>query len=409
VATKAFLIGLLLVPATIGLMAVLVPYLLGDLVSQRPPVTGTLAVIDRTGVLLPEIRRELLPDPDFDVTLIDRPPDADLERERAWLRDPEGRDGDLAPPLALVVLHADAVTPAQGESGYGSYDLYVSVELEAPAMDALHDRLREAIVGARADARGLDRQALDSMMRVPRPRPVRVDEDPGQMDRLLDELVPMAFALLMFVAILTGGAAMLTSTTEEKSSRVVEVLLSAVSPMQLMAGKLLGHRAVSLLTLGFYVAMGAMVLGSFSLAGLLDVRLLFYLLLFFVIGFLVIGSLMLAVGASVEQMSEAQSLQMPIVLILVVPFGISPAISHDPDSLLAVVMSFLPPINGFGMLMRMASASPPPAWQVWLSVGIGIASVFGALWVAAKVFRIGLLMHGKPPNFATLVRWARSA
>lgn len=72
-------------------------------------------------------------------------------------------------------------------------------------------------------------------------------------------------------------------------------------------------------------------------------------------------------------------------------------------------MSFTPPINSFAMLLRMTPLSPPPAWQVWLSIAVGIASVFAALWFAAKVFRIGLLMHGKPPTFMTLLRWAREA
>ena len=86
-----------------------------------------------------------------------------------------------------------------------------------------------------------------------------------------------------------------------------------------------------------------------------------------------------------------------------------PALSRSPNSMLAVVVSFVPPINSFGMLIRMASSQPPPLWQVWLSIGVGAASVVGALWVAAKIFRIGLLMYGKPPNFETLIRWVRAA
>ena len=84
-------------------------------------------------------------------------------------------------------------------------------------------------------------------------------------------------------------------------------------------------------------------------------------------------------------------------------------ISRDPDSTFSVVLSFLPPVNGFAMMLRLASLSPPPAWQVWLSILVGVGAVFGALWFAAKVFRIGLLMYGKPPNFRTLIRWARAA
>jgi ABC-2 type transport system permease protein len=76
---------------------------------------------------------------------------------------------------------------------------------------------------------------------------------------------------------------------------------------------------------------------------------------------------------------------------------------------MAVVLSFVPPINSFVMMLRLASTTPPPFWQVALSMSVGIAAAAGAIWCAAKVFRIALLMHGKPPNLATLVRWVRTA
>jgi len=73
------------------------------------------------------------------------------------------------------------------------------------------------------------------------------------------------------------------------------------------------------------------------------------------------------------------------------------------------VVSMLPPVNCFTMMLRLTSSTPPPLWQVLVSIAIGIAGVFAAVWFASKVFRVGLLMYGKPPNFATLVRWARMA
>jgi ABC-2 type transport system permease protein len=96
-------------------------------------------------------------------------------------------------------------------------------------------------------------------------------------------------------------------------------------------------------------------------------------------------------------------------MVLILPWILWLPISRAPDSTFAVVTSFLPPINPFVMLIRMASNSPPPWWQVWLSIGVGVASVFGALWFASKVFRVGLLMYGKPPNFKTLIKWIRMA
>jgi ABC-2 type transport system permease protein len=133
------------------------------------------------------------------------------------------------------------------------------------------------------------------------------------------------------------------------------------------------------------------------------------MLIFFVIMYLVFGSLMMAVGSAVNEMREAQGLMMPLMLLQIIPWILWMPISRNPNSTLSIIMSFLPPVNTFGMLLRMASSAPPPWWQVWLSIGIGVASVFVAIWFAAKVFRIGLLMYGKPPNIGTLIRWARSA
>jgi ABC-2 type transport system ATP-binding protein len=83
-------------------------------------------------------------------------------------------------------------------------------------------------------------------------------------------------------------------------------------------------------------------------------------------------------------------------------------ISRDPNSVLAVVLSFVPPISNFVIMLRLASSTPPPLWQTLLSIAVGAAGVYASLWLAARVFRIGLLMYGKPPNLATLVRWART-
>jgi len=82
-------------------------------------------------------------------------------------------------------------------------------------------------------------------------------------------------------------------------------------------------------------------------------------------------------------------------------------LSRDPNSVFATVLSFIPPISNFVMMLRLASATPPPLWQGFLAIVVGAAGGYASLWVAAKVFRIGLLMYGKPPTFATLVRWAR--
>jgi ABC-type Na+ efflux pump permease subunit len=204
-----------------------------------------------------------------------------------------------------------------------------------------------------------------------------------------------------------GGQGLVTSTVEEKGSRVIEVLLSAVSPFELLAGKILGQMSVSLVILGLYIGLALMLLVSFAMFGLLDLSLVFYLVVFFVITYLTIGSAMVAVGSAVNEMREAQSLQMPIMMVLMIPWILWLPLSREPNSLLAIVLSFVPPLGDFVMLLRMTSASPPPMWQAWLSIAVGAVGAYAALWFAAKVFRVGLLMYGRPPSFGTLIRWAR--
>jgi len=211
------------------------------------------------------------------------------------------------------------------------------------------------------------------------------------------------------MAVFTGGQNLMTSVIEEKSSRVVEVLLSAVSPMELMAGKILGQMAVGLIIMSLYAGMGSVAMVSFAIMGLVDPWLFLYLLIFFFIAYSVMGSLMAAIGAAVNELREAQSLMMPVIMTMMLPWILWMPISRDPNSVFATVASFVPPVNTFVMLLRMTSTTPPPLWQVWLSILVGLVSVYGALWVAAKVFRVGLLMHGKPPDFRTLARWVRMA
>jgi ABC-type Na+ efflux pump permease subunit len=215
--------------------------------------------------------------------------------------------------------------------------------------------------------------------------------------------------VLLMMSVMTSGQQLMTNTIEEKSSRVVEMLLSAVSPMELMTGKIIGQLGVGLLIMLLYGGVGIAGLIVSSLFGLVKISTLMYAMLFFVIAFFMIASMMGAIGAAVNEVREAQTFMMPIILTIMIPYMLWMPISRDPNATYAVVLSFIPPINPFVMILRMTSSTPPPVWQVWLSILIGIVGVYVALRMAAKVFRIGLLMYDKPPNFKTLIKWIRMA
>jgi len=308
------------------------------------------------------------------------------------------------------VVHPDAIVRQPARSDYGTYDLYVASALDNQTEEFLKNGLRQALVELRLRAGEFNREAVEAAMRVPEAES-RIVAASGEQEsrRGFQTALPFILGVLLFMGVMIGGQTLMTSTIEEKSSRVVEVLLAAVSPMELMLGKLLGQMAVGLLVMGIYVGLGIFALFQFAMFGLLDPMLVVYLLVFFLVTYLVFGALMMAIGAAVNQMNEAQSLLGPVMLLLIVPYILAPIIGQAPNSPFSIAVSFIPPINTFAMMSRLASSTPPPAWQVWLTVGVGVGTALLTVWFAAKIFKIGLLMHGKPPSLATLIRWARLA
>jgi len=442
VGTKGFILGILMVPLLLGLAIIAVPLLINE---KPPKIDGEIAILDPTGELVEALREQLAPQAIAErrgqlekkikeaapeqirrltasspaaqqalaaalgeiptLRVLALPATSELDAEKARLHEGAADEGGR---LALVVVDRAAVRKSDPDGEFGSYKLFIREKLDERIVDEIRGGMRRSIVEARVRAAGLDRARIEELTSIPRIRSVTVTESgEAQINENLQILIPMGFMILLLVSVFTGGQYLMTTTIEEKSSRVVEVLLSAVSPMQLMTGKILGQMVVGLLIIGLYAGMGISALVSVALQGLLDPSLLVYLVLFYLIAYFVVGSLMAAIGAAVNEPREAQSFMMPIMMIMMIPWILWLPISRDPNTLFATLTSFLPPINTFVMLLRMTSTTPPPMWQVWLSILIGVISVYGALWIAAKIFRVGLLLHGKPPSFATLVRWVR--
>ncbi len=421
ITSKGFLIGLLIMPALALLVFSLIPRILGG---GGPQVRGDVALLDKSGRVATELRAAIAtdaivaraaasariggmpappPNPPA-LNIVERPVDAPLQHEKDWLASGTKEQ----PHIALVVIHADAVQRGDSKPEFGSYDLYVANGVTDNTESVLYDSVRQALVTTRLKASGLELAAIESTMRVPRPNAVIVAAAGEQKARRgFSRALPFICGVLLFLGVITGGQTLMTSTVEEKSSRVVEVLLAAVSPLELMWGKLIGQLGVGLVIMTVYVGLGILGLSQFSMLGLLSPQLVVFLFVFYLITYMVFGALMLAVGAAVNQMADAQSLMGPIMLLLILPYVLAPIIGQAPNSPFSVAMSFIPPVNTFAMLARMASDAPPPLWQPVLTIVVGFAAAATCVWFAARIFRIGLLMHGKPPNFATMIRWAR--
>ena len=447
--TRGFAFGVCLPPMLMAVAFTLMPILMNK---SAPRVEGHVAIIDRTpgAVVAPKLKdafsatavaqrradqlqkgMDKAPLPDAakqqakdnmkiaglamgETNLTVRPLDPGTEPDSAKkdILAAEGREKDAAgsdPRLALVVVPADAVkAPADGS--YGTFEFFVAPKLDIQVQDDIEREVGKAIVDARIESSGMQVDRIRAITK--RPEAVakavtkegeRTTNDAAKM------LIPGAFMFLLWISVFTSGQYLLTSTIEEKSSRVMEVLLSAVSPLQLMSGKILGQMCVGMVILIAYAGVGIGGLVFASMMHLLDPINLLYLAIYFMIAFALIASLMAAVGSAVSDIREAQSLMAPVMMVLIIPMMLWFPILRNPNSAFATVCAFLPPISPFIMVLRLAGSEKIPAWQIPVSIVIGIISVYIALWAAAKIFRIGVLMYGKPPNFKTLVKWVRMA
>jgi ABC-type Na+ efflux pump permease subunit len=292
--------------------------------------------------------------------------------------------------------------------------LLVSEQLDSDHTSLLERLLGEAVVRVRAERAGLAPEEVMALMQRPAAQTRRVmasgQEAPESRGvRELKQMVPMVVFMLLWIATFTAGQHLMYSTIEEKSSRVMEVLLSAVSPIQLMTGKILGQGGVGLVILLVYGSVGIVALVAFTLMHLVAPGDLALIVVYFVMAYFMIATVMAAVGSAVSDLREANTLVTPVMLVLMLLWGLWFPISHAPNGVLANVFSFVPPAVPFAMVLRLAADEPVPLWQVPVTIVWGYACVLAMLWGAAKIFRVGVLMYGKPPSLLELARWVKYA
>jgi ABC-2 type transport system permease protein len=223
---------------------------------------------------------------------------------------------------------------------------------------------------------------------------------------------------VMYLAILMYGQIILGAVIEEKETRIAEILFSSVKPFALMMGKLVGVSLVALTQLAIWgLAFSAFALygvGFLASRGLranipgIPFSHFIYFGLFFLLGYFIYATIYALVGSMVTTAQEGGQLAMPIILILVISFYLFWPVSRSPDSPFSFWVSMFPFSAPVAMLVRIVTQTPP-LWQIALSLLIGFSSVLVIMWVASRVYRIGMLMYGKRASIPEAVRWAMQA
>ncbi|HET7921684.1 MAG TPA: ABC transporter permease [Gammaproteobacteria bacterium] len=230
--------------------------------------------------------------------------------------------------------------------------------------------------------------------------------------------LPVGYVYLLFLAIMPIAQLLMMSTIEEKSTRIAESLLSAIESSDIVAGKTLGVAGVGItMVLGWLILILGLVAGTgalFTLGGTvaavlagISVGNIVWFLVYFVLGFLLFASILGAIGASVNNIREAQPYVTPVILSMTLPLILMIPIVKDPSAIWARVLSYIPPLTPFLMMNR--SAAPPPVTDYIFTTLLLIATVVLVLYASGRIFKIGLLNTGAPPKLRELLGWLRDA
>ncbi len=216
----------------------------------------------------------------------------------------------------------------------------------------------------------------------------------------LPSLLGLGLAFVLFFAIFTGAGILLNSVIEEKSSRILEVLLSSATVPELLGGKIVGVAAVAAVILSGWAAIGLLALHRAAPAmvdpvgaALMSHGLVVWFALFFALGYLMYASVFAAIGAFCETVREAQTLLGPIMILISLPVMFLTLALEHPDAPLIVALSWIPPFTPFLMTARLASG--PPLWQVLGALSLMAATTTAVVWLCARAFRAGALSAGK--------------
>jgi ABC-2 type transport system permease protein len=236
----------------------------------------------------------------------------------------------------------------------------------------------------------------------------------------------LIFIMLMYMMIITYGTTLMRSVIEEKNSRIMEVLVSSVSPFQLMLGKVIGLGMAAFTQVAVWVVLG---LGIFFFSGAMALeidpslsRMVFnpvivvFFVLLFVSGYIMYSTIFALIGSIVNSDKEAQNFIFPVTIMLIAPVIVGSAVIQDPYISWAVVMSYIPFFAPTMMLQRITFIAPTATHYSLFSGIVGeailsflviVASTLVIIWITGRIFRVGILMYGKRPTFPELVRWVK--
>jgi ABC-2 type transport system permease protein len=286
--------------------------------------------------------------------------------------------------------------------------------------DALKDEISTVVRQVRFRQAGIDPARVDALSRSVKLDTQKVSASGSRAEGSLGAaLLAIVLFFILYISIIMWGQQVMQGVLEEKGSRVIEVVISCVTPFELMMGKLLGICLLGLTQLAIWLAtmlvvttpglVAAMMVlpPGVSLPTLSPVMLINFVLLF-ILGFLAYATLYAGIGASFNNLQEAQQAAGIAMMFVIIPVMVMYPVINDPNSRMATVLSLIPMFTPLLMPLRIA-IDMPPLWQLALAYALTIGFVIGMVWICARIYRVGILMYGKKPTFAEIWKWTRYA
>ena len=431
VRTKAFVFGLVVAPVLFGGGSLAM-----SLMKTKPDLKDRhIAIVDHSGVVADALvnaakeknerelfdqktHQQMVPQYVFEVI----PPDGNAKEQLFALSD-RVRHKELA---AVVEIGKDALQP-QNTAAYDPFgssektdpDKRVSYYTNAGGIDELRTWLsgpiNDGVRLARLAQLGVDIQRNHGLMATVPIEGLSLVERDAKTGALTEArkrsdvegfLVPFAVAMVLAMIVMIGSAPMLQNVTQDKSQRVVETLLGAATPFELMAGKVMGAVGVSVTSSFLYVVAGVLVVNALGIAGLLPLSIIPWFYVYLLADVVMLCAFAAALGACCSTPQDAQNLAVVLLMPCLIPMFALVTVLRQPNGMMATVMSLIPPFTPILMLLRQANAEGVPGWQPWAGL-VGVMAFAGVtVWAASRIFRVAILMQGKPPKLAEMAHWA---
>jgi ABC-2 type transport system permease protein len=424
VRTKAFLIGLVVMPLLMG-GSVGVQRLLRDyrdtrdksyVIIDHTPGTAVYRQIKNTidryneHTTNPDTGKKILP---RFVLELEQPGARDMGEVRVELSE-QVRKGKLA---GFLEIGRDVLRPSvsdqAGEEGKLRYQS--NRPMSRSFLELIDPVIKKFIQDERARAAGLTSTQREKVFQ-PLPGTQRLglskrNPATGQVETATEEsliasfAVPVTLMMLMFMVVLVSATPLMQGVVEEKMQRIAEVLLGSVSPFSLMLGKLLGMTAVSLTMALVYLGGGFWAAQQLGFADYVPTSLLLWFVLFQALACLMYGSIFIAIGAACTDTRETQTLVWPVTLLLTLPLFMLANIIQEPNSTVATAISFFPFATPMLMIPRQAVPPGIPWWQPVAGAGVVLLTTLLCVYAAGRIFRVGILMQGKGARISEMIRW----